>query len=552
MSNTQSTCQLPCIVQLGFAGSRHLFDGNPGQIDRQALELELEARLTDRLKSLKHELELGPNYHFCGISQVAIGADLIFSRACRLLDIPQRVFLPQHEDAYLAAAGSDGTPDFPADEVHAVETLLQGKHIIEHRLASEAADRQTRFEDTNRAIVAESDIVICLVRKFADNKPGGTAQFIELAREGRIPALILEVSLQDGKLAVEERWHRRDGFKAPVLPHVGNEPPAQEAGAEQTLPTISEYIDQIKSHYSKRAKQHKEHFVHAARIIIGTHILATLLATAVLAGHGALGGGHHDDQELPLWPLLLLAAELVALSTGLWQHRRFHETNPSPMWALHRLMAEITRSVKSLGTLPMPLDYLYRLRLSVERRLELRPLLRTLNVLHLRTAQNARAKSLQALRDAYLDNRLINPESGQIPYYRQKCKEEQRYLGLANAIFMICSSLAILATLAKLLTLAGILHVPPALDAAVAAGLGFLAIFLPVLAVGALSWAAAQDYEARVQTFRKTQEFLHEQRDALEQVTSATVFRRLVEETELELLGETTEWYSRRIFGKAT
>jgi hypothetical protein len=100
MSATRSTSSLPCIIQVGFAGSRHLFDDSLERTDIQALERELETQLTDRLQSLKDELGLGPNYHFCGISQVAIGADLIFSRACRALDMPQRVFLPQHEDAY--------------------------------------------------------------------------------------------------------------------------------------------------------------------------------------------------------------------------------------------------------------------------------------------------------------------------------------------------------------------------------------------------------------------------------------------------------------------
>jgi hypothetical protein len=156
------------------------------------------------------------------------------------------------------------------------------------------------------------------------------------------------------------------------------------------------------------------------------------------------------------------------------------------------------------------------------------------------------------VRHAYVNNRLINPKSGQIPYYRQKREEEQRYLGVANAIFNSCSLLAIMATAAKLATLSGILHVLPAWERLETGGLGTAAIVLPVLAVGALSWAASQDYEARVQTFLKTGNFLEDQCKQLEIVASERDFRRLVEATEMELLGETAEWYSRRVFGKAT
>ena len=73
-----------------------------------------------------------------------------------------------------------------------------------------------------------------------------------------------------------------------------------------------------------------------------------------------------------------------------------------------------------------------------------------------------------------------------------------------------------------------------------------MAIFLPTLAVGALSWAAAKEYKARVQTFETMRRFLETQRTHFEQATSVREFHRLVEETESNLLGEISEWYSRR------
>ena len=75
--------------------------------------------------------------------------------------------------------------------------------------------------------------------------------------------------------------------------------------------------------------------------------------------------------------------------------------------------------------------------------------------------------------------------------------------------------------------------------------LGSLTIFLPTLAVGALSWAAAKEYKARVQSFEAMRDFLEMQRDRLQQASSDRQFRRLVEETESRLLGETVDWYFR-------
>lgn len=65
-------------------------------------------------------------------------------------------------------------------------------------------------------------------------------------------------------------------------------------------------------------------------------------------------------------------------------------------------------------------------------------------------------------------------------------------------------------------------------------------------AVGGLSWAAVLDSEARVETFGETLDFLKRQRPFLEQATSAAEFDRLLLETETILLGETTNWFSRR------
>ena len=104
---------IPLVVQVGFAGSRILFDAaaHPG-LDALKFEREIEDHLAAVLEALPETLGLAKKHFLCGISQIAIGADTLFTRACARLGISQRIFLSQHRDAYLAAKCENGTPDF--------------------------------------------------------------------------------------------------------------------------------------------------------------------------------------------------------------------------------------------------------------------------------------------------------------------------------------------------------------------------------------------------------------------------------------------------------
>ena len=102
----------------------------------------------------------------------------------------------------------------------------------------------------------------------------------------------------------------------------------------------------------------------------------------------------------------------------------------------------------------------------------------------------------------------------------------------------------------KLATVAGLIHWPAPMAAMLPQALGVLAVVLPVLAVGVLSWAAAQDYEGRIATFSEMRRFLQRQEKALRGLRSRRGLHQRVEETELALLGETAEWYARRSHGK--
>ena len=192
---------VPLVVQVGFAGSRQLFDSaGLGAGEVATLEADLAAQLTERLARLPALLGLTEHHLLCGLSQVAIGADTLFSRSCTALGWWQRVLLPQWLDAYLGAVDADGRPDFSGPQAATARELLALPQVIECRVASTSTLRHEQFEDVNLAIVAESDVLVCLLRAAAPGRPGGTRALIDHAVRVGKPVLQIDVTLQGGRV----------------------------------------------------------------------------------------------------------------------------------------------------------------------------------------------------------------------------------------------------------------------------------------------------------------------------------------------------------------
>ena len=528
---------LPCVVQLGFAGSRRLFADDPADPTKLARRhTAVEQHLIQQLERLRDELRLESNHFLVGISAMACGADTLFSRACRNMSpqpIPQRILLPQHREQFLSAVGSDGIPDFTADERAEVESLLAESHIVQEMVVSHSADRNARFQETNVEILRVSDVIICLLRHDAAGKPGGTNELLERAKQRGTPVLEIRVGLDNGSLTFDERWHNLDAdhpFQLPRLP----EELAHESVriAIEPLPSRAEFCKPLEKLVSKQAAFHQKLFKFAAVTIIATHILATLCATLALSLHEH--GSEHGPGPIPL----LLVIELLLLGAGFGIHWHLHHSHAARVWALARLVAELARSLRAIGPHHVYLEHLFRLQLPHR----FRHLLRTLSALHLRSTWPDRMAAWEPRRDAYLKERVDH----QIRFYSDRLPEDERRLRNCQWAFTLCSILAIVATLTKLVCLFQVPDVIESSKETWLVTLGTLAIVLPVLAVGGLSWAAALDCEARVETFGEALSFLKRQRAFLEQATSATEFNRLLLETETTLLGETANWFSRR------
>jgi len=538
MRSSPPAQSLPVVVSVGFAGSRHLLDpsARPDPCQRLEFEGRIVRKLAETLGRLAADLDLSIHHFLFGISQAAIGGDLLFGRACASVPIPQRIFLPQSRDEFLSAVGADGNPDFTENEKRQALELLTSPHVIHEQVVSNSSDRTARFEDANIEILRASDVVICLLRANASPKPGGTAELLEQARILGKPALEIRVSERDGLPEFTETWHHpTKPWTAPELPEdIGGAP--REESPSSPSPGVpmraSEYLEALRHLGDGVAVWKQRLFKSQAFTVIGAHLLATLCALIALKLNPE---NHANAILLPV----LLGLELILLASGFAVHHLIHHSHLVQVWATSRLTAEIARSVGSLKAYHVHLDYLFTLPFPDS----LRPLLRTIDVLHLASSKDGPG-SWQEERAHYLAQRFDGP-NGQIRYYSTKLAQSKRKLRLASRFFYGATATAVLATGIKLaLILTGHHHPPSAL--------GVLAILMPVIAVGALSLAASFDLEARVHTYQEMLDHLTGIRPLFDAATTERAFTHLMLRTEYRLLGETAHWASRRSFTSVT
>lgn len=524
----------PLVLHVGFAGSRYLYDASvQPTVNQDELAKLATETLREWLPKLLGMMGFPEGSIVCGVSQAAIGADTAFIHVCQDLDYPQRILLPQERSTYLTAVGSNGSPDFTAAERGEAETLLESRHIIEESVVANAPDRRARFEQVNMEIVRESDVLVCLVNKDAEKKRGGSLDAVAKATHRGIPVLQLEITFDSvGHAQIKGKC---DGFPASQPPPVPSILRRMQASSD--LSSLDTYTKALKTVASSTARRRQFLFKSSAFIVVGAHVLATILAVIALAFHPEAVG------------LSLAIGELALLMVGFGLHRWIHRSHAAAEWALARLVAEIVRSISALRGIRNPLRYLMDLPLPASLRL----LVRTLNVLHLRDARNAPYKSWEKRCAKYRDERLWNLKSGQIPYYRLSLASANKRLRLAQRAFYGASSAAFLTVLLETIVTGGwTIELKPEVQHDAANVFGTMAIVLPVLAVAALSLAASFDVEARVATYSEMLEFLASNDDSLKSVTSEQEFISLALETERRLLGETVGWHSRRAFAVVT
>lgn len=355
------------------------------------------------------------------------------------------------------------------------------------------------------------------------------------------------MAVKDGGPVFSDEWHwnkpesKKDHarhFTPPVLPSVMRKCVMRDGG---------DYAGVLKDFLSTQAGKHQWWFKKAALGIIGAHVAATVCAATGLAFKAQFEGMLR----------VLLGVEFLLLVIGLCWHLWLHRSQSAKRWATARLVSEVARSVNAMAHVPGDLGHLFALPLPEF----LRPLLHTLNVFHLETTRTLESGMWSDRRDAYVHNRLTRPDGGQIAYYAKQRRKAGSRHRFANFVFYLGGATALAATLVELLiecdcTFPGfpgwILdsltrhhaffeHLP-----------GFLAIILPVLSVAALSLAASFDLEARKHTYEEMLRALEQHEEFIRGAKSEHEFVALVLQTEMRLLGENVNWFSRRVFTGVT
>ncbi len=549
-SSTSAGAAIPIVVSLGFAGSRHLLPSGEqhsyAQIER--FHRSLQTRLVDLLRRLPDELGLSSAHVFCGVSQIAIGADTVFTRACAELKLPQRIFLPQSRDSYLAAGGPEESDDFAAEEISAALHLLDSPHVIEESVVSDGSDRATRFTDTNLEIVRECDVFVCLMRADAAGQPGGTLELLNKAKRLGFPVLEIRAGLESDEAVCTLTRHNwptpgaHAPWRPPVLPArlMANAQTAAASmpAAEHILTDARGRLAALATISNDEATRYRGKFRFAAAYIIGAHLSATVCAVVGLkVGAGA---------DITAW----LLVEMLLLASGVATHFALHHSGNVKSWAIYRLTAELCTSILAISNLRVSMLNLYNMPFPSG----LLPLLRTLHVLQL-IACRAGSAPWPALRDTYFKQRL----DGQISYYSRERARGLRRLALANRVFIFASSVAFAITFFKLATThilplsilpASILPTSMAAPAStlIDTVVSVVAIVLPMVAVAALSLAASFDLEARVHTYEETLGDLELVRKRMQEADTEREFSHLALKAEHELLSETANWASRRSF----
>ena len=149
LNNPSSDPGLPLVVQIGFAGSRRLYDSEEHpDVDPRAFEQAVQLKL-QVIRGLGDELRLGPKRFFCGVSQIAAGpADSLHA------GVQRAEFAAANLSHPAARRLSDGAKRRRRRRRHrpgapAACELLDSPHVVQERVASDAIDREARFEEAN-------------------------------------------------------------------------------------------------------------------------------------------------------------------------------------------------------------------------------------------------------------------------------------------------------------------------------------------------------------------------------------------------------------------
>jgi hypothetical protein len=396
--------------------------------------------------------------------------------------------------------------------------------VIQERVVSESSNRITRFEETNIEISRVCDVAICVVGNMAGQGAGGTHDFIQRVMHRKTISIVIQFSMGPERLPVFET--SCNVFRPFSVPHTPPELAKLNVSlaGNQGVIDIPDHFDRLTGEAEKLSKRSQGFFKTAASLIIGAHVAATACAVVVVVWHPAITN-------------FLLGLEVVLLLTGYGFHHWLQRSRAAGTWSMARLLAQTAYSLQALREVKAYPRYLFTLPMPES----LRPLRRSLCVLHLQATRNVDPAEWPGHRDNYLRSRVEDQQR----FYTKALGKWRRHQTYARRTFVAFTAVAVIAAILKFLLSFLDVHVDVSLAA-------MAAILAPVIAVAALSLSASLEHDFLVQAYSKALEFLQGRKELLEVASSEREFTALAMEVETYLLGETVAWYTRRAHTEVT
>lgn len=528
---------------VGFCGHRDVTD--PGRLD---------AAIARELRTLKSLAEAaGGVLEYYG--SIAYGADTIAAEAAHRLGLPVHLILPKpiltdpttgrvdHERGF-AADFVDRTAEPPrfrqADWDRAlarIDAARRGENGGTLRVVAGSHLDPECYYDTGLAILDATDVLLAVWDHRPERGLGGTAQFVNAARQTKLPTVVIHATTLDvessglgaissddaGATLIREvdRYGCVDGAKSPPV-------------GEESADAIQARLDDCSTKESVRFRSSLIRIIYA-------HGFATLIAAfASLL-----------PQTSTPWKIALTIfafTEACFVAWAVWRARAMHHGMVHERWLQTRFATELMRGIFDGGSWVDPLHPLIARHQPRWRRFAT-----SFGLLAARA--RPRDRSWTDARDAYVAERLRDPSPmrGQIAYFatRQQVAEPHFRRTLRGGTWL--GRLALLFVLGalvyKLISIGAQLKTD-ALAVSAASWKSwlldlcfkFLPIALPLMTGVAIALRTALDSGRRTFRYRELAERLTAAAVHIASLQTESSVRRAVAATEEVLLDELIEW----------
>lgn len=537
-----------CVVQFGLAGATDLFPGIGDPQRRARFGEELARQVTDRLKALRTHprLSLHEGHVLVGVMQVGSGGAAVLADACDSAGIALRAFLPQAREEYLVAR-SPRAPfdeDFPPAQREKVLQRLQRDSVLQEHVTSTASERETRFAETQAAILRQADIAVILQPKHRDGlgKPGRTNAFAEQALRGGKPLYALTFWIDENQqlhVYDELRYPRDLTWVPPRLPAV--------------VPAPALFLDELASRVAaeggRQAQVYGEQCAQANKAIVRTYIFC-IFATSLILLVVSLFRNSAAGASAWLLPVAVATA-LVIGAVAAWRRVSANATTAlRRRWTDAHLAAELARSVQGFAPVAGDADsgrapfagqrHAFAFLESAALPDEMRPLAQTLAVGHWRRLRDQRRPpDWQEIRDRYRRERLEQAATGQLSAYRARLAQIEPHIRGVNR------QLAWLGAFAAAVVMAAVILPAPSHHVAgtAAAALALLGVLASVAALATHAQHCVFKHRLRRLACGQLAEQLQRLSQRVERAANEAEFLALQAETETRLLAATLDWY---------